>query len=218
MMESFVEDSSTRKNIIPKFGVGVKRMTFSDDYLQAFNKNNFKLVTDPIKRITEEGIETKNGENVDLDLIVYATGFDAMKSALPFEAIGKNGQSLQTFWGKTPRAYKGICVPKMPNYFILFGPSTIHDRMFMSERASIFTADAVLKLSRSGKKSMVVKEDLYVEYNKNLKETVKNKTYNNTAGGYYEDGEGFNWLLYPYSLLYYRWQTWRCSTSEFDWN
>ena len=106
----------------------------------------------------------------------------------------------------------------MPNYFIMFGPSTINDRMFMSECAAEFVADAVLKLSRSGKKSMVVKDELFAEYNKKLKEAVKNKTYNETAGGYYEDGEGFNWLLYPFPLFYYRWQTWGCGVGEFHWN
>ena len=55
-MESLVEDSSIQEKIIPKFGAGVKRMTFSDDYLQTFNMDNFKLVDDAIKRITKEGI------------------------------------------------------------------------------------------------------------------------------------------------------------------
>ena len=49
MMESFVDDPGMRKNIIPNFGAGVKQMTFSDDYLQALNKSNFKLVITPIK-------------------------------------------------------------------------------------------------------------------------------------------------------------------------
>ena len=65
---------------------------------------------------------------------------------------------------------------------------------------------------------MVVKEELFAEYNKNLKDAVRMKTYNDTAGGYYEDGEGFNWLLYPFPLMYYRWQTRRCSSREFEWN
>jgi len=217
VMESSVENPAIREKIIPKYGATVKRITFSDDYLKVFNKANFKLVTDNIQRLTEQGVETNSGEMVDLDALIYATGFDCFKSAMPFEIIGQHGQSLETLWGRSPRAYKGICVPKMPNYFIMFGPSTTNDRMFMSECASAFVSDAVLKLSRSGKKSMVVKDKLFAEYNKKVKEAVKTKTYNETAGGYYEDGEGFNWLLYPFPLFYYRWQTRKCGVKEFDW-
>ena len=217
-MGSLVEDPAMKEKIIPTYGATVKRITFSDDYLQALNKDNFRLVTDPIQRLTENCVETKTGEEVELDAIVYATGFDCIKSAMPFEIIGRNGEKLKDLWGKSPRAYKGICIPKMPNYFIMFGPSTINDRMFMSECSSAFVADAVRKLSISGKKSLVVKEKLFAEYNKKLKNAVKNKTYNETAGGYYEDGEGFNWLLYPFPLFYYRWQTRGCSENEFDWS
>ena len=80
--------------------------------------------------------------------MLYATGFDCIKSAMPFDIFGQNGQSLETMWGKSPRAYKGICVPKMTNYFIMFGPSTVKDRMFMSECSSAFIADAILSLSQ----------------------------------------------------------------------
>jgi len=218
LMGSMVENPSIREHVIPKYEIGVKRPTWSDDYLQSFNKENFQFVTNSIQRFTKEGIETKDGDKIELDVIIYATGFDCMKSALPFEVIGKNGETLQNIWGKTPRAYKGICVPKMPNFFIMFGPSTISDRMFMSERAGIYVADAIHKLSQSGKKSMVVKEELFEEYNETLKEANSEKTWNTTAGGYYVDGEGSNWLLYPHSKIYYSYQTRRCSEKEFDWN
>merc|ERR1719158_186585 len=216
MMESSVKDPEMRNSIIPDFEVGVKRPVFSDDYLDAFNKTNFKLVTDPIKRITSKGIEAQDKEH-EFDIIIYATGFDSLKSALSFKVIGQDGQDLQELWGSMPRAYKALCVPKMPNYFIMFGPNSISDRMLFSESAAEYAADAILKLARSGKKSMTVKEELYEEYNRKLKEQIRSKTYNKTAGGYYVDGEGSNWLLYPYTMYYYMWQTWGCSAGEFDW-
>ena len=63
-----------------------------------------------------------------------------------------------------------------------------------------------------------MKDALYAEYNAKLKDAVRNKTYNETAGGYDEDGEGFKWLLYPFPLFYYRWQTSSATEGEFDWN
>ena len=55
-----------------------------------FNKTNLKLETDLITRITSKGIETKDNEH-ELDIIIYATGFDASKSALSFKVVGKDG-------------------------------------------------------------------------------------------------------------------------------
>ena len=94
MMESTVKDAQMRKSIVPAFEIGVKRPVFSDNYLHSFNKTNFKLVTNPITKVTSKGIETNNKEHIELDVIIYATGFDTMKSALPFKIIGHNGQNL----------------------------------------------------------------------------------------------------------------------------
>ena len=130
---------------------------------------------------------------------------------------GQGGVSLKDYWGRSPKAYKGICVPKMPNFFLMYGPNTVNNRLFMSECAANFVSDAVLKLSLSGKRSLRVKEEKYEEYNRVLADTIKTKTYGVTAGGYYANGEGVNWQLYPFSLLYYQWQTRTCQEAEFDW-
>ena len=99
----------------------------------------------------------------------------------------------------------------------MFGPTTISDRLFMSECAANFVSDAVLKLSLSGKKSLKVKQERYEEYNRNLDAVIKTKTYGVTAGGYYANGNGVNWQLYPYPVVYYQWQTVSCQPEEFDW-
>ena len=131
---------------------------------------------------------------------------------------GQGGVNLKDYWGRSPKAYKGICVPKMPNFFLMYGPNTVNNRLFMSECAANFVSDAVLKLSESGKKSLVVKQEKFEEYNRALAEQIKTKTYGVTAGGYFANAEGVNWQLYPYSLLYYQWTTSTSSQGEFDWN
>ena len=71
---------------------------------------------DDIARITEKGILTKTGEELEFDAIVCATGFDT--SFQPrFPIIGRNGVSLAEQWREIPEAYFGITVPKFPNYF-----------------------------------------------------------------------------------------------------
>ena len=66
---------------------------------------------------------------------------------------------LEEVWGRCPKAYQGICVPELPNFFLMFGPNTINNRMFMSECAANLVSDAVLQLARSGRSSMAVRRD-----------------------------------------------------------
>ena len=217
LIAAVVKDKEMARKATPDYDIGVKRFTLSDDYLQAFNKDNFRLVTNNIQRLSEKGVVTSEGEEIEADVIIYATGFDCFKSIFSFDVRGLGGVSLKDYWGKSPAAYKGICVPNMPNFFMMFGPNTISDRLFMSECSANFVSDAILKLSLSGKKSLKVKEEKYEEYNRDLADQIKTKTYGVTAGGYYANEAGVNWQLYPYPLLYYQWTTVSCSSQEFDW-
>ena len=154
-----VKDPETARKLTPSYDMGCKRITPSDDYLQAFNKDNFRLVTENIQRLSEKGVVTSDGEETEADVIIYATGFDCFKSIFSFDVRGLGGVSLKDYWGKSPAAYKGICVPSMPNFFLMFGPNTINNRMFMSECAANLVSDAVLQLARSGRSSMAVRRD-----------------------------------------------------------
>ena len=86
LIGAVVKDEEMARKATPDYDIGVKRFTLSDDYLQAFNKNNFRLVTDNIQRLSEKGIVTREGEEIEADVIIYATGFDCFKSILPFQA------------------------------------------------------------------------------------------------------------------------------------
>ena len=148
-----------QRKVTPQYEVGVKRPVFSDDYLQSLNRDNLELVTTSIDTLTERGIRTADGVETPADVIVYATGFDCRKSILPFRVLGTGGRSLEEVWGRCPKAYQGICVPELPNFFLMFGPNTINNRMFMSECAANLVSDAVLQLARSGRSSMAVRRD-----------------------------------------------------------
>ena len=74
-------------------------------------------------RINASGIETTSGQ-VDLDLIVFATGFDLCKSIKAFRQEGREGKVLGDLWGEYPEAHKGVSYPGFPNHFLIFGPSS----------------------------------------------------------------------------------------------
>jgi cyclohexanone monooxygenase len=125
-----VKDPATAELLCPKDDLpfGTKRLCVDTDYYQTFNRDNVKLVnvkTDPLQEATPNGLRTQSGQEYPLDVIVFATGFDAMTGALKsIDVRGVRGQSLRDKWEHGPRTYLGLAVAGFPNLFILAGPGS----------------------------------------------------------------------------------------------
>lgn len=121
-----VPDEALRKRLTPDFVIGCKRILISNTYYPALQKQNVTLhdKNSGIAEINANGIVTTTGEQVDLDIIVYATGYDAADSMISYSVIGKNGQQLKAQWSDYPRAYLGTSIPNFPNFFVVTGPNT----------------------------------------------------------------------------------------------
>jgi cation diffusion facilitator CzcD-associated flavoprotein CzcO len=104
-----------------------KRPPIDTNYFETYNRDNVTLVDirhAPIERITERGIKTSDAE-YDLDIIVFATGFDAMtRPLLRLNIEGENGLPLAEAWKAGPRNYLGLQVPGFPNMFTITGPGS----------------------------------------------------------------------------------------------
>jgi cyclohexanone monooxygenase len=125
---AIVKDPATAELLSPRsFPIGTKRLCLDTGYYATFNRPNVSLIdlhTDPIERITAAGIRTSTGD-IDLDLIVFATGFDAMTGALLAPTItGRDEVSLRQKWQAGPRTYLGIATAGFPNLFTITGPGS----------------------------------------------------------------------------------------------
>jgi len=104
-----------------------KRPPIDTDYFETFNRPNVSLVdlrADPIERITAGGIRTRTRE-IPLDVVVFATGFDAMTGPLlKMDIRGRAGRSLREDWKAGPETYLGLQVPGYPNLFTITGPGS----------------------------------------------------------------------------------------------
>lgn len=135
-----VSDPITAEDLIPKnHGFGLRRVPLESGYFEAFNQPNVHLVNlqkTPIDSISPTGITTHNGKSHDLDVLIFATGFDAITGA--FREIHwsvKNRRPLlgysniPTKLGKDavwidhqPKTFLGLTVPSCPNMFMVLGP------------------------------------------------------------------------------------------------
>jgi len=211
-----VKDQSLAQKLTPRYDMGCKRITPSDDYLQTFNKDNVTLVTDTINEITKDGIKTNDGTLHQVDTILFATGFDLEMSARPFDLVGLSGQPTNI----ALKANFGITHPEYPNAFVLLGPGTglgHNSIIFMIECQVNYAADAIVKMINTGAQSMSLKPEVLKNYAEFASRHMKGKVFadNSQVSGWYRNEEGENWTLWPLDLISYWWYTKQCSMDDF---
>ena len=123
-----VKDPEVAEMLIPRgYPFGTKRPPIDTDYFESFNRDNVTLVDlkkDPLVEITPKGLRTEGGE-FEFDILVLATGFDAMTGSLLRMGIqGVGGRSLEEKWEEGPKTYLGLQTAGFPNLFIITGPGS----------------------------------------------------------------------------------------------
>src|SRR3546814_777162 len=125
-VRSIVDDPATAAKLIPSdHRFGEKRPPFVTGYYEAYNLPHVSLVDlaeTPILRVTERGIETAEGER-ELDVIIWATGFDFGTGALARMGLhGRDGLALTDHWAAGPTPFLGVQTPRFPNLYVPGGP------------------------------------------------------------------------------------------------
>jgi cyclohexanone monooxygenase len=127
-IDEIVRDPAVAEMLKPHgYPIGAKRLPLDTNYYATFNRPNVTLVDlkrTPVTSLTPTGIQTSAGHH-DVDVIVYATGFDALTG--PLEGLnirGRGGATLRDAWREGPRTYLGLAVPGFPNLFTITGPGS----------------------------------------------------------------------------------------------
>ena len=125
-IRAIIKDPLKAEKLIPK-DYYARRPLCDTGYYEKFNQDNVSVVdikTFPITHFTERGIVTSDGTEHDLDVVVCATGFEAVDgnyTRIPIK--GRSGTTLKQRWSDGPSAYLGISVPDYPNMFMILGPN-----------------------------------------------------------------------------------------------
>lgn len=122
-----VKNPDTAAALMPDQVIGCKRLILDTGYFETFNRPNVSLVTvdkNPIERITENGL-VAGGKEYTFDILVYATGFDAMTGTLmKIDIRGRNNKTLSEAWNAGPVTYLGLNTAGFPNMFMVSGPGS----------------------------------------------------------------------------------------------
>ena len=144
-----VKDPAVAERLIPKnHGFGTRRLPLETRYYEVYNQPNVELVDineTPIERITPAGIKTSDAE-YEFDMIIYATGFDAITGAFDrIDIRGVDGRRLKDEWSAGPQTYLGVLVEGFPNMLMVMGP---HAGLGNFPRAAEYSVEWVTGLVR----------------------------------------------------------------------
>jgi len=124
-----VQDPTVAEKLCPKYMYGTKRQVLDSDYFETYNRDNVLLVDvkeSPILEITEAGVQTAS-DHFELDIIIFATGYDGMTGPLfKIDIRGRNGVTLKDKWenGASVQTYLGLATASFPNLFMITGPES----------------------------------------------------------------------------------------------
>jgi len=196
--------------LIPSYTIGCKRVLLSDEYLSCFKDNtHVHLETAPIKAVTRTGVDTRDGHH-ELDILVYATGFDIQASICSFPTNGRGGRVMQDQFKVQPCAYLGITVPNFPNFFYVLGPNTVlaHSSLiYMIECQVNYILQTMEKMAELKVNTIEPRQDRTIDFQSKMGDWTQGRNFSTQCRSWYKNSQGINFILWPVNLLQYWWMT-----------
>jgi len=194
---------------IPPYPPMAKRMLIDDGrWWRTLEADTTALVTDRIERITPTGVVTSDGTEHAVDVIIYATGFQASDFLLPMQVTGVGGVDLHEWWADNPRAYLGVTIPRFPKLFCLYGPNTNivanGSIIFFSECGARYAVDCIRLLLETGTSRLDLREDVLDAFGAKIDEGNANMAWGaSDAKSWYKNRTGKVTQNWPFNLVEY---------------
>ena len=195
-----VKDSWLRRQLMPDYRLGCKRILVSNDYYPELQQKNCQLITWPIAKIAPDGIRTAEGLEHQVDCIVFATGFEIAKSGAPFPITGLKGRQLNDEWSRGAKAYKSVSVAGYPNLFLTFGPNSGpgHNSALVYMESQIdYLVKGIQTVLQAQVKFIDVRADVQASYNTHIQKRLTKTNWNTGCKSWYLTDDGYNSTMYP---------------------
>lgn len=201
-----VGDPELRQRLTPDYNYSCKRPTFSDDYFPMFNRPNVELVTQGIARVVPDGVILTDDRLVELDTLIYATGFKSCDISEEVEFFGEDGVPLKQVWADRITSYRTVMAPRMPNLFIVFGPNSagLTSAYQMIEAACEFAVDTIRYMDRTGQAVIVPRPEQVDAFCTEIQKRFSRTTINKGCTSWWTDANGYSHASWPSSSLEYR--------------
>jgi cation diffusion facilitator CzcD-associated flavoprotein CzcO len=202
----------------PNYTVGCKRILPSNDWYPALARDNVELVTSGVAEVREHAIVTADGRELEVDALVFGTGFNVIDIPVGRFVRGRDGRTLADVWNGSPRAHLGATVPGFPNLFIMLGPNTGlgHNSMiYMIESQIAYVMDALRAMRSQDAAVVEVRPEVEARHHEEVQRRMQGTVWNTGCTSWYQDAKGDNPTLWPDWTWQFRRRTARFDAAEY---
>jgi cation diffusion facilitator CzcD-associated flavoprotein CzcO len=213
-MRSQISDPELLAKVTPDYTIGCKRILPSNVWYRALSKPNVELLTGGVARFTRNSVITGDGEEREVDAVIFGTGFQVTDMPVGRMVRGPGGRTLDDVWQGSPRAHLGTAMPGFPNLFVLLGPNTGlgHSSMvYMIESQVAYVLDALKYMDSHAADTVEVSAEAAERYNADIDARMQGTVWNTGCASWYLDATGRNATLWPDWTFRFRQRT-----AEFD--
>lgn len=206
-----VPDPELAARLTPAYELGCKRVLVSDDWYPAMRRDNVQLVTSAVTELTERGIRDASGQEHELDVIIWCTGFRVDEPLGNMEIRGRDGRDLAQTWAGRPQAWLGMTMAGFPNAFLLLGPNTAlgHNSVVIMIEAQVrYIVQAVRYTQGLGEgRCLDVDADAVQRFVDEVDLTIDGQVWQSGCASWYLNERGENFTIWPGSTASYLWAT-----------
>ena len=179
-----IKDPKTAEMLMPNYKFATKRLCVDTNYYETYNRDNVDLISikdNPIDSVVPEGVRLADGTAVELDIIVFATGFDAMTGAmLAIEIKGRGGLALRDKWAGGADNYLGLTISGFPNMFMVNGPgspSVLYNMVPGIEQHVDWISDCIDYMRKNGIMAIEADPDREAQWTHHVDEIARQTLY-----------------------------------------
>lgn len=209
MQRELADREDLLEKVIPDYPPFGKRVLADAGWYKMLKREHVELVTEAIASVEPQGLRLADGRLIEVDVIIFATGFQAERMLWPMDIRGRSGTSIRERWGDNdPRAFLGITVPDFPNLFLMYGPNTNlghgGSAIFLAECQVRYTLKLIEAMRTQGLSSVEIRRSAHDEYNRTLDAELKTLSWSHpSVSTWYKNANGRITTNQPWRLIDY---------------
>jgi cation diffusion facilitator CzcD-associated flavoprotein CzcO len=217
-LDEQITDPELRDKCVPDYVMGCKRVLFSNDWYPTLARSNVSLITDPIERITADGVVASD-QLRQADVIIYGTGFRTLDFLAPMSITGLDGRELHQAWAQGARGYLGVTVSGFPNFFMLYGPNTNlggNSIIYMLEGQIAYALGGIQAIEAEHLDWLDVRPEVQDEFNEWVQDASRTSVWESGCTSWYTTASGRNTNNWPDYTFMYRYRVRRFDLSDYQ--